>query len=169
MRGGNVGAVCACGASFEAFRAVDDCGHELSYGSVRGMLRVGSDDPELWRSKSKGAVLRLWGQLKRDQWEVTHGYCAQALAEDPDDSRSEVEAGDTSFDPAALDNLATDTLPRCDCDHCTVARVCGTPLPVHQWQLREVLRLRCAPDQIRGVAWVTPPPAGQPARQETGP
>lgn len=118
---------CTCGARYEAFRAVDDEGHALTYGSVQAMLRVGSDDPELWRAKGRAAVLRLWGQLKRAQWDVTHGYCAGFVVEheaptDPEDARAEI--GDASFDVAAFDNAVTFPIKddRCDCDHCNPSR-----------------------------------------------
>jgi hypothetical protein len=91
-----IGNVCACGARYESFRS----GH--TFAEVREMLRVGSDDPELWLNRSRPAVLRFWAQLKRDLWEVTHGYCARVLEENGP-------------------NLVV-TCERCDCDHCNPDR-----------------------------------------------
>ncbi len=99
---------CACGARYDAFRT----GH--TFGEVREMLRVGSDDPELWLNRSRPAVLRFWAQLKRDLWDVTHGYCAEVVRE------------------RGLDNLAIEVAPsapigapHCDCDHCNPSRWLG--------------------------------------------
>lgn len=127
-----IGDVCTCGARYDAFRATDDAGRVLSFAAVQAMLRVGSHDPELWLRKDRRAVLRFWGQLKRDQWEVTHGYCASA-APDPEDERA--ADGDRSFDPSTFDNAAIMPVEvdGCRCDHCTAARAVGAPLPVHRF------------------------------------
>lgn len=134
-----IGSLCSCGARYEAFRATGDAGRALTFGDVHAMLVVGSHDPELWRPKSRAAVLRLWGQLKRDQWEVTHGYCASAAQAAIDSS---TEDGDTSFDVATFDNAAVVPAPsdHCGCDHCIAARAVGAEPPAG---IRRPRALRC--------------------------
>ena len=68
-------APCACGATYDEFKT------GYTFAEVRRMLWVSSDDPEQWQNKSKAAVFRLWGQLKRDLWAAPHGYC-QAIKRD---------------------------------------------------------------------------------------
>lgn len=41
----------------------------LSFAQVRAMLWSASDDPATWRQKSRGVVLGLWHQLKREMYE----------------------------------------------------------------------------------------------------
>lgn len=64
--------VCACGTTYDGFRTGE------TFGSVRRMMR---DDPHPvtggWRSKRRRGVLGYWRQLKRNMWEVTHGYCEE--------------------------------------------------------------------------------------------
>jgi hypothetical protein len=60
---------CRCGASYRAFR----CGY--TFAEVHAMLRVSSDDPELWLNRSRGAILRELAMLKRAIWDSVHGYC----------------------------------------------------------------------------------------------
>lgn len=82
---------CACGASYEAFRS------GLTFATAREMLRVGSDDPDLWVNRSRPAVLRFMAEHKRNLWDSMHGYCA-----------------------AAIDELIEKR--GCDCDHCNPER-----------------------------------------------
>ena len=60
---------CRCGASYAAFR----CGY--TFADASAMLRVGSDDPELWVNRSRNAILRQLAALKRAMWDSIHGYC----------------------------------------------------------------------------------------------
>lgn len=45
----------------------------LTYQDVVAMMWVDSDDSSQWHRKSRGAVLRLWGQLKADMWAAATG------------------------------------------------------------------------------------------------
>lgn len=78
---------CACGVRYSEFRC------SMTFAEASASLRVGHEDPELWRNRSRSAVLRFLGDLKRNEWEAAHGYCADALA-------------------------ALRTNPACTCDHC---------------------------------------------------
>lgn len=69
---------CRCGASYTAFR----CGY--TFGDIHAMLRVSSDDPEMWNNRSRTAILRELAKLKRAVWESVHGYCETMLDRRPE-------------------------------------------------------------------------------------
>lgn len=60
---------CSCGTTYAS------CRTGLTFAEVRRMMRVSSDDPKDWRSKSRRAVLGFWHELKLQLWEQIHGGC----------------------------------------------------------------------------------------------
>lgn len=61
----------------------------LTFGTVRQMLWVGSDDPKDWRYKRRGTVLGFWHQIKlqlyaeyEDRWEATEAAAAPGADDD---------------------------------------------------------------------------------------
>lgn len=46
------------------------------------MLYMGTDDTSQWKCRSRGAVLRLWAELKRHQWAEHLGYCCAEESSD---------------------------------------------------------------------------------------
>lgn len=61
---------CSCGATYPELRT------GMTFGEVRRMMWVASEEATLWRSKSRRAVLGFWRQLKLALWDSIHGHCA---------------------------------------------------------------------------------------------
>lgn len=54
--------------------------------SVRAMLWVNDDDPGRWKYKSRGVILGLAHQIKREMWEDFTNRCPEWGKENPGDS-----------------------------------------------------------------------------------
>ena len=69
-------AICPhCGAKYSELRT------GLTFGEVRGMLWVYSDDSNEWQYKRRNTVLGKWCQIKQEMW-AEHLYCCEQMAEE---------------------------------------------------------------------------------------
>lgn len=65
----NTPAPCVCGQTYDEFKT------GLTFGDVRQMMYIASENSEEWRQKRRRSILGFWHEIKIQLFHTQHGHC----------------------------------------------------------------------------------------------